>query len=101
MALGKQRPQAKNKLPVNKNVLAAIVAVIIAAIAFFNMRPSETIITTKFVDNYGHMMRIEEKDGIKSIVDDPECKKCQKITHDITVDAIICAFDSMEVRIVP
>lgn len=100
MALGKQRPQAKNKLPVNKNVLAAIVAVIIAAIALFNMRQSETIITTKFVDNYGHTMRIEEKDGVKSIVDDPECKKCQKIMHDITVDAVICAFDSLELHVV-
>lgn len=100
MSLGKQRPQVKNKLPVSKNVLAAVIAVVVAAIVIFSMRPSDTITTIKFVDNYGHTMRIEEKDGVKSIVDDPECKKCQKIIHDITVDAVICAFDSLELHVV-
>lgn len=101
MALGKKRPEAKPKFQVNRNVIAAIVSVIVIACLYMCSHRKESIVTaTRFLDDYGHLMRIEEKDGVKSIVDDPECEKCQQILHGVMFNAVVCAFDSLEVRVV-
>ena len=99
MALGKKRPAAKPKFQVNRNVIAAIVSVIVLA-CLYMCSHRNTVPATWFHDDYGHLMRIEEKDGVRSIVDDPECEKCQQILHEVMFKAVVCAFDSMEVRVV-
>ena len=101
MALGKKRPVAKPTFQVNRNIIAAIVSVIVLACLYMCSRQKESTATaTRFLDNYGHLMRLEEKNGTQGIVDDPECEKCQKILHEAVFKAIVCAFDSMEVRVV-
>ena len=104
MALGKQRKavpeekgQAKN--PVVIAAAAAIVFVILS-LCFRGCDNDKTIITTRFVDNYGHTMLLQKYNGIEGIVDDPECARCKAMRQNEMINAIIIAFDSLEVRVV-
>lgn len=108
MALGKQREpspdrmeEAIRRIPNSIVILGAVAAVLILISSLvFCGGGKNPVRTTPVVDNYGHALFIEEYDGTKGIIHDPECEKCRKVIDDFMLKAIVHAFDTLEVKVV-
>ena len=110
MALGKQRPQSepsKSEIPIQLSqipkkyvVAAAIVAILLLLATMQFCSGNNGVVTRPIVDNYGHVLLLEDYKGTTGIVHDPECEKCRKVLDGYIFRAVSNALDSLKVEVV-
>lgn len=110
MALGKQRTESEpskivpaqiKQIPKRYVVAAAIASILFLLVTMqFCSSDGNSVVTKPIIDSYGHALLLEDYNGTKGIVHDPECEKCRIVFERYLFKAVSSSLDSLKVEVV-